>query len=64
MESFGIGRIAEALQIQDRVVVLRVTTDTLTNHINSDNDQRALLENGRHMLGRVVGILFAPSLVL
>ncbi len=62
MESFGIGRIAEALQIQDRVVVLRVTTDTLTDHVDSDHNQRSLLEKGRHMLGRVVGILFAPSL--
>ena len=61
MESYGIGRIAEALKFEDRVVVLRVTTDALEDHANSDNQQSALLERGRSVLGRVIAILFDPT---
>lgn len=61
MESFGIGRIAQALQIEDRVVVLRVTTDVLTDHVHSDDVQRDLLEQGRYMLGRVLAVMFTPN---
>jgi hypothetical protein len=61
MESYGIGRIAQALQIHERVVVVRVTTDTLADHADSDDDQRRLLERARPLLGRVVAILLDPG---
>jgi nucleoside phosphorylase len=61
MESYGIGRIAQALHIADRVVVLRVTTDTLADHADSDADQQALLIRARHLLGRILAILFDPT---
>jgi nucleoside phosphorylase len=62
MESYGIGRIAQALDIQDRVVVMRVTTDALTDHRSSDASQRELLRQGRQVLGRLLVSLFTPSL--
>jgi hypothetical protein len=61
MESYGIGRIAQALQISDRVVVLRVTTDTLADHADSDLAQRDILLHGRALLGRLIAILFDPT---
>lgn len=60
MESYGIGRTAQALKIEDRVVVLRVTTDALKDHAHSDDRQRDLLERGRHVLGRLLAILLNP----
>lgn len=58
MESYGIARIADALNLQDRVVVLRVTTDVLEDHAETEGHQKELLERGRHILGRVLAILF------
>ena len=62
MESYGIGRIARALDIQDRVVVMRVTTDALIDKGSSGATQRALLKHGRKILGHLLVSLFAPSL--
>ncbi len=62
MESYGISRIAEALNIQDRVVVMRVTTDALTDHGKSDDDQHSLLMQGRTVLGHLLASLFSPTL--
>jgi hypothetical protein len=62
MESYGISRIARALDIQERVVVMRVTTDALTDHGISDEEQRDLLMKGRKVLGHLLALLFAPSL--
>jgi nucleoside phosphorylase len=61
MESYGIGRIARALKFDERVVVLRVTTDSLEDHANSDHEQRNLLERGRAALGLVLAILLART---
>ena len=58
MESYGIGLIAQALHIEDQVVILKVTTDTLRDHADSADQQRALLERGRRVLGHVVAALF------
>jgi hypothetical protein len=62
MESYGIGRIARALDILDRVVVMRVTTDALTDHLVSAASQRELLKEGRKVLAHLLVSLFAPSL--
>lgn len=62
MESYGIARVAEALSILDRVVVMRVATDSLADHANSDRAQKELLMGGRFDLGRLLARLFAPSL--
>jgi nucleoside phosphorylase len=61
MESYGIGRIAQALKIEDRVAVLRVTTDALVDHADSDDAQRLLLNRARRVLGRIIAILFDPT---
>jgi len=61
MESYGIGRIGQALKLDDRVVVLRVTTDSLADHADSDVDQRALLHAARALLGHVLAALFNPT---
>lgn len=61
MESVGIGRIAKALKLDERVVVLRVTTDSLTDHGDSDNERRDLLERGRVALGLVLLVLLVPT---
>jgi hypothetical protein len=61
MESFGIGCIAQALKFQDEVAVLRITTDTLTDHSSSDADQQRLLLEGAKLLGLVVLALFDPT---
>lgn len=55
---YGIGLIAQALHIEDQVVILKVTTDTLRDHADSADQQRALLERGRRVLGHVVAALF------
>ena len=60
MESYGIGRLAEALLIIDRVVVLRITTDELTDHHKNDALQRDLLMQGRRLLGWVLAALYVP----
>jgi nucleoside phosphorylase len=68
MESFGIARVAEALGILDRVVVLRVTTDTLVDHnrlvgSNGEDRQRQLLLQGRAVLGYLLAKLYEPGLL-
>ena len=60
MESYGIALIARALKIEERVIVVRVTTDVLVDHAVGDDSQRSLLERGRHVLGRVLAVLFDP----
>lgn len=63
MESYGIGAIAAALRFEERVVVLRVTTDALTNHSGPDGHarQRDLLEQGRAALALVLLRLLDPT---
>jgi nucleoside phosphorylase len=61
MESYGIGRIAQALKLDDRVVVLRVTTDSLTDKGGSDAAQETLLHDARHLLGHLIAVLFNPA---
>jgi nucleoside phosphorylase len=68
MESFGIARVAEALDILDRVIVLRVTTDTLVDHNRpvgpqGEEPQRELLLKGRAVLGYLLAKLYEPSLL-
>jgi hypothetical protein len=65
MESYGIGCIAEALDFQERVVVLRVTTDALTDHGGPDADerQRELLHDGHGVLARVLLALLDPTAI-
>lgn len=63
MESYGIGRIAQALKIADRVIVLRVTTDALSDHPHTSARQRQLLEEGRHVLARVLAVLLTRGFV-
>jgi hypothetical protein len=60
MESYGIGRMAQALQVEKRVVVLRITTDELSDQASSDTQQRDLLARARPFLGRVIVLLFDP----
>ena len=68
MESFGIARVAEALDILDRVVVLRVTTDRLVDHSRpvgpqGEDRQRRLLLQGRAVLGYLLAKLYEPGLL-
>lgn len=68
MESFGIARVADALGILDRVVVLRVTTDALVDHNQpvgpqGENRQGQLLLQGRAVLGYLLAKLYEPGLL-
>jgi hypothetical protein len=57
MESFGIGMLAKALKIEDRTIVIRVTTDALTDHTGSDQQQADLLvQFNRSVLAIVVPV--------
>ena len=47
MESYGIGKIAKANNLLDRVVIIRVITDSLSDHSVSDTNQRDYLIKGR-----------------
>jgi len=58
MESYGIGRLAHALSLQEYVAILRVTTDALTDHARSDAEQERLLLDGRFVLAHVLRHLF------
>jgi hypothetical protein len=58
MESYGIGRLAHALSLQEFVVILRVTTDALTDHARSDSEQEQLLLDGRLVLAHLLRHLF------
>lgn len=62
MESFGIAKAAEALGVDDRVVICRVTTDALSDHGTSgnNNNQKAQLSAGRAQLARVLLALLNP----
>lgn len=59
MESYGIGRVAHALFLEESVAVLRVTTDALTDKARSDEAQQDLLLRGRVILAHVLIHLFA-----
>lgn len=63
MESYGIALVAAALRFDERVVVVRVTTDTLTDHAapGGHTRQRALLESGRAALALVLLTLLDPT---
>jgi nucleoside phosphorylase len=68
MESFGIARVAEALDILDKVVVLRVTTDRLVDHNRpvdpqGGDEQRRLLLQSRAVLGYLLAKLYEPGLL-
>ena len=57
MESFGIGMLAKALKVEDRAVVIRVTTDSLVDHLGSDPQQAAmLLKFNRAVLAVIIPI--------
>ena len=43
MESYGIGMLAHALKIENRTIIVRVTTDALSDHTGSDQQQANLL---------------------
>jgi len=58
MESYGIARIASALDITGRVAVLRVTTDRLTNKAHANRAQAELTMRGRYALGHLLYGLF------
>jgi hypothetical protein len=57
MESYGIGRIATALALQQRTVILRVVTDALADHTGSDTYQRTCLKGARNSIMAVVKAL-------
>lgn len=61
MESYGIGMIAKALKITDRVVIIRIVTDDLVGKDDaSDQVQYDLLMEGRIALARLLlGIVTA-----
>jgi nucleoside phosphorylase len=63
MESFGVARVAEALDILDKVIVMRITTDSLVDHSASDARQAALLMNGRKALARLLKKLYEPGVL-
>ncbi|MCP9771670.1 hypothetical protein KBY66_03390 [Synechococcus sp. Tobar12-5m-g] len=56
MESYGIAAIAEALEIKERVLVIRVVTDCLVDKTTSTSDesQRELLIDGRQAVAIVL----------
>jgi hypothetical protein len=63
MESYGIGRTAKSLDILDHILVLRVTTDALTDHDageEANERQATLLMKGRAVLGHLLSCLFLP----
>ncbi len=64
MESYGVGTIADSLGILEHVIVLRVATDTLTDHGKEREDgrdpQAELLMDGRWILGHLLACLFLP----
>lgn len=61
MESFGIGSVARELHIDNHVVVIRVTTDSLVDHGDSDESQQRLLKEARHGLALVILALLEPN---
>lgn len=62
MESYGIARIANSLEILNQVIVMRVTTDALTDHGVDDDGrdrQERLLMDARPILGHLLDCLFS-----
>jgi hypothetical protein len=51
MESYGIGRIAKAAKLLDRIVIIRIVTDYLEDHSSSDKVQRSLLKERCLIIG-------------
>jgi len=60
MESYGIGAVSKALRLENRVVIIRIATDDLVGHANSDEQQAQLLYQGRLALLSVVHALVFP----
>jgi hypothetical protein len=58
MESYGIGSVGRSLDILDRVIVMRVTTDSLGDKAKTDGLQGTLLKKGRAALARLLFSLF------
>jgi hypothetical protein len=59
MESFGIGKAAEAMNLQDRVIILRVVSDLLIDR--GKTDKEVILSDGIAYLARVVLALADPD---
>jgi hypothetical protein len=58
MESYGVARMSEALGVLDRVAIMRISTDTLGNHRDSDDNQRDWLMEGRYVLASLIHAIF------
>jgi hypothetical protein len=58
MESYGVARMMEALGVADRVAIMRISTDTLGDHADSDADQAAWLLQGRYVLAALIHATF------
>lgn len=58
MESYGIARMTRALGVAHRVVIMRISTDTLGDHSGSDCNQAYRLRQGRHVLGSLIHAVF------
>ena len=62
MESYGIGRLTNALGIAGRVVVIRVATDDLVGKARSGGPAQAtLLMNGRAALAHTIELILESS---
>ena len=61
MEGYGVASVSGAADLLERVVVLRVPTDCLADHANSDTAQAKLLLDGRAALLRVLHVLLWPG---
>jgi len=58
MESYGIGMLAHALKIENRTIIVRVTTDSLSDHTGSDQQQAdLLLKFNRAVLAVIIEIV-------
>ena len=57
MEAYGIGQAANSLRMLERVVALRITTDAMVNHADSDSAQQELMLDGRLVLARLLQVL-------
>lgn len=61
MESYGIVRIAQSLGILDHVIVMRVTTDSLSDKQATNRNQGQLLMDGRGALAHLLAKLFTAG---
>src|SRR5207249_11156465 len=57
MESYGIGRLAQALKSEHRTVIIRVTTDALVDHAGSDQKQADLLKHFNYAVLAVIMVV-------